>query len=57
MQAWVAQETAAADLGDVRLNQRLGILLGLPWLKTGHGTLAALQRPVLRYWAISRVNC
>ena len=27
MQAWVVQETAAADLGDARLNQRLGIVL------------------------------
>ncbi len=27
MQAWVVEETAAADLGDARLNQRLGIVL------------------------------
>lgn len=27
MEAWVAEETAAADLGDARLNQRLGIVL------------------------------
>jgi len=27
MEAWVTQETAAADLGDARLNQRLGIVL------------------------------
>jgi hypothetical protein len=27
MEAWVAQETVAADMGDARLNQRLGIVL------------------------------
>ncbi len=27
MEAWVSEETAAADLGDARLNQRLGIVL------------------------------
>ncbi len=27
MESWVAEETAAADLGDTRLNQRLGIVL------------------------------